>query len=383
LTTAHVALNAHLLSGAPGYRSAGIHTYIYNTLAHLLQAAPDLRLTALTGRAACTPDVPGLDVRRSAWDTSRPMARVAWEQLIAPIELASLRPDLLHGMAFATPLAWPGPSVVTVYDLSFVRYPASFRPVNRAYLRLITRIACRRARRVIAISESGKAGIGAAFGLDPARIDVAQPGVGEAFGPLLPDEVRAFREAQGLPERFILYLGTIEPRKNLETLLHAYARLPQRADGVGLVIVGGRGWLYERIFGLIERLGLAGQVTVPGYVAGETLPMWYNAATVFAYPSLYEGFGLPVIEAMACGTPVVASRSTSLPEAVGADGDEGGLLAPPADVEAWVGALSRLLDDAALREELGERGRARAARFTWQATAQKVVASYRRALQEG
>jgi glycosyltransferase involved in cell wall biosynthesis len=379
----HIALNAHLLSGAPGYRSAGIHTYIYNTLAHLPQAAPDLRLTALTGRAATTPDVPGLDVRRSAWDTSRPMARVAWEQLIAPFALAGLRPDLVHGMAFATPIAWPGPSVVTVYDLSFVRYPGGFRPANRIYLRLITRVACRRARRVIAISESGKAEIGAAFGLDPARIDVAQPGVGEAFGPLPPDEVRAFRAAQGLPERFILYLGTIEPRKNLETLLHAYAHLPQRADGVGLVIAGGRGWLYERVFGLIEQLGLAGQVITAGYVEGESLPMWYNAATVFAYPSLYEGFGLPVIEAVACGTPVVASHSTSLPEAVGPEEDRGGLLAPPTDVEAWVGALSRLLDDAALREELGERGRARAARFTWQATAQKVAASYRRALREG
>jgi glycosyltransferase involved in cell wall biosynthesis len=311
------------------------------------------------------------------------MARVAWEQLIAPFALAGLRPDLVHGMAFATPIAWPGPSVVTVYDLSFVRYPGGFRPANRIYLRLITRVACRRARRVIAISESGKAEIGAAFGLDPARIDVAQPGVGEAFGPLPPDEVRAFRAAQGLPERFILYLGTIEPRKNLETLLHAYAHLPQRADGVGLVIAGGRGWLYERVFGLIEQLGLAGQVITAGYVEGESLPMWYNAATVFAYPSLYEGFGLPVIEAVACGTPVVASHSTSLPEAVGPEEDRGGLLAPPTDVEAWVGALSRLLDDAALREELGERGRARAARFTWQATAQKVAASYRRALREG
>jgi glycosyltransferase involved in cell wall biosynthesis len=235
---------------------------------------------------------------------------------------------------------------------------------------------------VIAISHSGKEELAAAFGLDPARIDVAQPGVGEAFGPVPPDEVRAFRAERGLPERFILYLGTIEPRKNLEILLRAYARLPQRADGVGLVIAGGRGWLYERVFALIEQLGLADQVTVPGYVAGESLPMWYNAATVFAYPSLYEGFGLPVVEAMACGTPVVASDSTSLPEAVGADGAEGGLLVPPADVEAWVGALSRLLDDASLREELAERGQAQASRFTWQATAQRIAASYRRALEE-
>jgi glycosyltransferase involved in cell wall biosynthesis len=371
---AHVALNAHLLSGEASYRSAGIHGYLYNTLAHLPEVDPSLTYTVFVGRGQL-PDHTGWNVRRSRLPTQRPSVRILWEQVVAPLELARLQPDLLHGMAFALPLLWPAPSVVTIFDLSFLRYPDRLSAARRLYLRLMTRISARRAQRVLAISESGKAEIAMLFGVPAERIDVALPGVGAAFRPLPPAIVADFRRRNNLPERYILHVGTLEPRKNLNTLLRAYARLPQRGT-VKLVLVGGKGWQTGPMFALMEELNLEQDVLIPGYVAGDALPLWYNAAEVFAYPSVYEGFGMPLLEAMACGLPVVASNTTSLPEAVGSDG----LLLPPDDAEAWADTLSKLLDDESTRAELAARGQQRARSFSWVRTAQQTVATYHRVL---
>jgi glycosyltransferase involved in cell wall biosynthesis len=371
---AHIALNAHLLSGEASYRSAGIHGYLYNTLAHLPEVDPDLTYTVFVGKGQL-PDHSGWSVRRSRLPTQRPSVRIMWEQFIAPIELARLQPDLLHGMAFALPLVWPAPSVVTIFDLSFLRYPDRLSASRRLYLRFITRVSARRASRVIAISESSKAEIVTLFSVPAERIEVAVPGVGAAFRPLPPASVADFRRQNNLPEQFILHVGTLEPRKNLDTLLRAYARLPQRG-AVKLVLVGGMGWQTEPLFALIEKLGLERDVLMAGYVTTESLPLWYNAAKVFAYPSVYEGFGMPLLEAMACGLPVVASNTSSLPEAVGSDG----LLLPPDDAEAWADALSGLLNDESTRAELSARGRRRAQSFSWAHTAQQMVATYRHVL---
>ena len=278
-------------------------------------------------------------------------------------------------MAFALPLAWRGPAVVTIFDLSFLRYPERLSPGRRLYLRLVTRISGRRARRVIAISESGRAEIAALLSIPLERIDVARPGVGPDFSPYPPSVVTDFRARHGLPKRFILYLGTLEPRKNLDTLLRAYARLPQR-PAVKLVLAGAPGWDTAPLYSLVEALGLSDDVILPGYIPGNLLPMWYNAAELFVYPSVYEGFGIPLVEAMACGVPVVASDTTSLPEAVG----PAGALVPPADVEAWTATLSHLLDDSTARREMAIRGRQHAEQFTWMETARQTVAAYHRAL---
>jgi glycosyltransferase involved in cell wall biosynthesis len=372
---AHIALNAQLLSGEESYRSAGIHRYLLNTLINLPKVDPAFSYTVFMGKAAGLPDADRWTVRRSRLPTGSALGRIIWEQALAPLALARVRPDLLHGMAFALPLLWGGPSVVTIFDLSFLRYPARLSASRRLYLRLVTRFSARRARRVLAISQSGKAEIAALLAIPPEKIDVAVPGVESDFCPLPVRQVADFRLRYGLPGRFILYLGTLEPRKNLETLLRAYADLPQRGV-VKLLLVGGKGWQTEPIFALIERLGLADEVVIPGFVPRETLPLWYNASEVFVYPSVYEGFGLPLVEAMACGVPVVASNTTSLPEAVGQDG----LLLPPNDVGAWTDTLATLLDDASARADLAARGQQRARQFTWEQTARQTVASYRRAL---
>jgi glycosyltransferase involved in cell wall biosynthesis len=371
---AHIALNAQLLSGEESYRSAGIHRYLLNTLVNLPKVDPALSFTVFTGKARL-PDADRWTVRRSRLPTGSAAGRIVWEQALAPLALARVRPDLLHGMAFALPLLWGGPSVVTIFDLSFLRYPDRLSTSRRLYLRLITRFSAHRAHRVLAISQSGKAEIAALLGVPSGKIDVAVPGVEPDFCPLPVRQVADFRVRYGLPGRFILYLGTLEPRKNLEILLRAYADLPQRGV-VKLLLVGGKGWQTEPIFALIEQLGLADDVVTPGFVPRETLPLWYNASEVFVYPSVYEGFGLPLVEAMACGVPVVASNTTSLPEAVGQDG----LLLPPDDVGAWSSALAALLDDAPARADLAARGQRRARQFTWERTARQTVLSYHRAL---
>ncbi len=372
--TPHVALNAHLLSGEASYRSAGIHGYLFNTLAHLPDVAPEFAYTVLVGDGQ-PPDHPALALRRSRFPTAHPLARIAWEQLAAPFVLARLRPDLLHGMAFSLPVLWRGPSVVTIFDLSFLRYPERLSASRRLYLRAVTGASARRAQRVIAISEDGRAEISALLGVPPERIDVAYPGVDPAYTPHPPEEVAAFRQQHGLPDRFILYLGTLEPRKNLDTLLRAYARLPQRG-AVKLVLAGAKGWDTAPIFRLIDALALTADVVIPGFIAGDLLPMWYNAAEVFAYPSVYEGFGIPLVEAMACGAPVIASNAASLPEAVGS----AGVLVPPTDVEAWVGALARLLDDEPARRDLAARGLEQVRKFSWIDTARQTAVAYHRAL---
>jgi glycosyltransferase involved in cell wall biosynthesis len=372
---AHIALNAHLLSGEETYRSAGIHRYLLNTLIHLPKIDPALSYTVFTGKARL-PDANRWTVRRSRLPTGSAPGRIVWEQALAPLALARVQPDLLHGMAFALPLLWGGPSVVTIFDLSFLRYPERLSASRRLYLRLITRVSARRARRVLAISQSGRAEIAALLDVSSDKIDVAVPGVEPEFCPLPERQVADFRLRYGLPGRFILYLGTLEPRKNLDTLLRAYAGLPQRGV-VKLLLVGGKGWQTESIFALIERLGLTDDVMTPGFVPRETLPLWYNASEVFVYPSVYEGFGLPLVEAMACGVPVVASNTTSLPEAVGQDG----LLLPPDEVDAWGSTLATLLDDASTRADLAARGQQRARQFTWEQTARQTVSSYHRALE--
>jgi glycosyltransferase involved in cell wall biosynthesis len=371
---AHIALNAHLLSGAASYRTAGIHGYLFNTLSHLPGIDPDLTYTLFVGRGRL-PVSSKWAVRRSLLPTDNPAIRIAWEQVLAPFELARVQPDLVHGMAFAVPLLWRGPSVVTIFDLSFLRYPQRLSVGRRHYLRAVTNLSARRACRVIAISESGRSEICALLGISPDKVDVALPGVTQDFCPLPAGQVSSFRSKHHLPERFVLYLGTIEPRKNLDTLLRAYAQLPERKE-VKLILAGGKGWQSERVDALIDELDLARDVITTGYVSNDKLPLWYNASEVFVYPSVYEGFGMPVLEAMACGRPTVASNSSSLPEVVGPSG----ILVPPTDIAAWGDALSILLTDPALRADLSARGKERARQFTWENTARATVDAYHKAL---
>lgn len=370
----HIGLNAHLLSSQASYRSAGIHGYIYNTLAHLAAAAPeDWRLTVMTG-AANRAQFPGLTVRRASMDTESPLRRILWEQMMQPWQMGDF--DLYHALAFVAPVWLNTPMVVTVYDLSFLHYPQVLTPMRRLYLRLFTRLTCRRARRVIAISHSTARDVVESLGIPADKVDVAAPGYNpDTFRPLPPQDIAAFRHKKNLPERFLLFVGTLEPRKNLPTLLQAYARLPESVR-VPLLLGGGKGWQYEDIFATIERLNLSDSVHWLDYLAAEELPLWYNSAEVFVFPSVFEGFGLPVLEAMACGTPVIVANTSSLPEVAGS----AGFAISPHDVEAWADALHTALTDSDWRAQARQQGFAEARRYSWQSTAEETVRSYTCAL---
>lgn len=376
----HVGLNAHLLSLGRNYRAAGINWYIYSLLRHLPWVAGHYRYTAFLSERRFSPEPP-LAVSLSCLPTVRAPVRIFWEQAIQPMALRRARVDLLHAMAFVSPLLLPCPAVVTVYDLSFLRFPESFRPLNRLYLRLFTGLSVRRARRVIAISESTRQDVIRLLGKSGDQVDVVYCGVDERFHPRDPAVVAAFRREKRLPERFILFLGTLEPRKNIVSLLEAYARLVASDGGSwpALVVAGAKGWFYEETFAAVERLGLAERAIFPGYVPEAEKPLWYNAAELFAYPSLFEGFGLPPLEAMACGTPVIVFDTSSLPEVVG----HAGVKVPPGDVAALAEAMGALLHDPQARADWRERGLAQAARFSWHAAARQTIRVYERALNMG
>ncbi len=370
----HIGLNAHLLSGRAGYRSAGIHGYIYNTLAHLGAVVPESwRLTALAGTQTQA-QFPNMALRHARFNTESPLRRIFWEQVIQPGQLGEF--DLYHALAFVAPVWLTVPMVVTVYDLSFIHYPQVLSPTRRLYLRLFTRLTCQRARRVIAISESTARDVVTTLGIPAGKVDVAAPGYDpNVYKPLNADIIAAFRQQKNLPERFLFFMGTLEPRKNLVTLLEAYARLPN-SERIPLLLGGGKGWLYDEIFATIERHQLSDQVRWLGYLPAEELPLWYNSAEVFVLPSVFEGFGLPVLEAMACGTPVIVSNASSLPEVVG----DAGLVVAPHDIEAWAAALQTAIRSAEWRARARQQGQHEVQRYSWQSTAQQTFRSYTCAL---
>lgn len=371
-----VGINAHLLTKETGYRRAGIHQYIYQVLRHLPDTldTPDYIVFTQYTDAALRQQRQ-MQLHASKWPLENRIARILWEQTIWPLWSMRHRLDLLHSMAFVTPLLTSVPTVVTVYDLSFVHYPDRFPFLQRVYLTTQTRQSCQRAQRVITISESSREDVHRFYGIPLSRIDAVVPGVEAHYRPLPAAEVDAFRQRQGLPDRFILHVGTLQPRKNIPTLIEAMALL---SDEIPLILVGGKGWLYDEIFARITQLGLQKRVHFAGYVPDDDLPLWYNAAALLVFPSVYEGFGLPVVEAMACGTPVVAAHTSSIPEAAG----DAGILFAPHDVKQLAQGITAVLTDLDLAAVMRTKGLQQARRFSWKRAGQETAAVYQRALRE-
>jgi glycosyltransferase involved in cell wall biosynthesis len=373
----HIAINAHLLAHTRSFRRAGVSNYVEALLTHLGQIDRESRYSVYTTRglgAGALGLPPNFRVRPSLLPTINPRVRIPWEQLVAPALMRLGGADVYHGVLNVMPLASPVPSVVTIHDLSPFLFPQTFRRVNRIYTRWAIRVACRRAAYILAVSEFTKQEIVRWMRVPPERVVVTYDAADDRFAPPDPAEVEAFRAAKGLPAKFVLFLGTLEPRKNLTLLLDAYAMVARSIDAP-LLIAGSRGWLYEPVLARAEQLGLGDRLRFIGYVDQAEQHLWYAAATAFAFPSLYEGFGMPPLEAMACGTPVVVSRSSSLPEVVG----DAGLVVSPSDPEELADALHRVISDAALRDDLRARGLAQARRFSWRETAERTLEVYRRA----
>ena len=370
-----IGINAHLLTGRQGYRRAGIHNYISQLLRHLALADGAFEYTVYCNSCQALNGT-GLKVVSTRWPAERPVGRILWEQLAWPLSIWRRRLDLVHSLAFVTPYANTTPSVVTVYDLSFIHYPEQFPRLRQAYLAGQTRRSCRSARRVVTISESGRQDVHQLFGVPLQRIDVVSPGVDQVYCPGPVNEAAAFRERKKLPEQYVLHVGTLQPRKNIPLLIEAYADL-QRAD-VTLVLAGGKGWFYDEIYDRVRVLGLEERVIFPGYVPDTELPLWYNAAAVLVFPSHYEGFGMPILEAMACGTPVVAARTSAIPEVTG----DAALLFDPLDKAALSERLATVLDEPEQAATMRERGLSQALGFSWQRAALEMLEVYRKALAE-
>jgi len=368
-----IALNALLLSREASFRSGGISRVIHGLLRELARAPRGHRYDVFVPQSPPSmPDAGAVTFHLTGEATARPPARIAWEQSAQSVRLAALKPDLVHGLAYALPLAWYGPAVVTVYDLSFLRFPETMRRASRLYLAAITRLSSRRARRVVTISECSKRDIVRLLGVPADRVDVAYPAVDERYQPLPLETVAAFRQAKSLPETFVFSVGTLEPRKNVHGLLSAYAQLDTPRPP--LYIAGGAGWRYTPIYDLVQRLRLERDVRFLGFVPEGELPLWYACARLFIFPSLFEGFGLPVLEAMASGTPVIASNAASLPEV----GGKAVSLVPPNDAARLAREMQTLLASPAQRTAMRAAGRIQASRFTWAAMADQTVQCYNR-----
>ena len=283
--------------------------------------------------------------------------------------------DIFHATEHLLPRLRRIRTVFTLHDLIFRFDPASHLPLNRIYLNLMMPRFLRAADAVVAVSECSKRDAMRLYDTPAEKIHVIPEGVDARFKPHTSWQVEQVRAKYQLPEQFVLCVGTIEPRKNLPILFEALAsRREQGLEIWPLVIAGKPGWLYEPILHRVTELGLQDLVRFTGFFPDDDLPALCSAATLLAMPSRYEGFGLPVLEAMACGTPVVCSNTSSLPEVAG----DAALLVPPDDVRGWGEAIARVLTDDALRAQMRERGLAQAARFTWEQAARQTADLYRR-----
>jgi len=304
-----------------------------------------------------------------------------WTHLRLSAEMAVRPPAVLFVPAHVLPLIHPRRSVVTVHDLGYLAYPEAHKPGDRRYLDWSTRWNARRATTVIADSAATKADLIRAYGVDGRKIQVIHLGRDETLVPVRDAQILAeVRVRHGIAAHYMLYVGTLQPRKNLARLIEAFARAAAAPAfaGLQLVLAGKKGWLYDDLFAQVERMGLTGRVLFPGYVEDADLPALLSGALAFVFPSLYEGFGIPVLEAGACGVPVITSNTSSLPEVAGdpsaGSGEAAALLVDPHDVDAIAEAMNRLVTDEALRAELSRRGLANVQRFSWEKCARETLA---------
>jgi glycosyltransferase involved in cell wall biosynthesis len=386
------------------WQGAGIGRYTRELVRAVVGEGGNFRYTLFYAAGGLAPDSPYLaELRRMC--AEHPTMRAApipltprrltqlWQRLRLPlpVEIFTGPLDLLHAPDFVLPPT-RARTLLTIHDLAFLRHPECFVPSMVRYLSAAVPRGLRRANSILADSEATRQDLASLLAIDPGRVTVVYPGVSPRFRPLPPEETEPVRRRLGLPDRFILFVSTLEPRKNVVRLVEAFASLEPRglrleasatsqAPSLHLVLAGRRGWLYDDIFAAIGRLNLGERVRVLDFVDDNDLPALYNLACVFAYPSLYEGFGMPALEAMACGTPVVTADNSSLPEVVGAQPPDteraAAVLVAADDVDSIAAGLARAAADEALRGRLRAAGLARARQFTWQQAARRTLACYR------
>ncbi len=360
----------------------GTEAYSLHLIRAMLSAAPQHRFRLYADRALAEFGASNATPRVMPFPRLWTHARLAAEMLLHP-------PEVLFVPAHVVPLIHPR-TVVTVHDLGYLYFPQAHPTFSRMYLDLSTRWSARVAAHVIADSQATRDDLVCRYGMSPDKITVAYPGRDESLRRVDdPSSLEVTRQRYSITGEYLLHIGTLQPRKNLVRLVQAFSNLkPQtpalatsasagasvsnpksQISNLQLVLAGSQGWLYDEILAEVKRLGLEGRVVLPGRVADEDKAALLSGAMALVHPSLYEGFGFPVVEAMQCGTPVICSSTSSLPEVAG----DAALLVDPLDVDALAQAMARLLGDADLRRTLVERGYAQAQKFSWQDCAGRVL----------
>jgi len=369
----HIAIDAHSV----GAQLAGNESYITNLIEALAEIDSINQYTLYVTRPDSAKRFahrwPNFRLRTTLPHT--PLVRVP---LTLSAELRRHPVDVLH-VQFTAPPFCPCPVVASIHDLSFEHLPETFKRRSRIQLRLTVRQTARRAAKILTLSEHGRNDIIKTYGVEPERISVTPLAAPAHFAPVTDStELTRVRENYGISGAYILCVGSIQPRKNLPRLIAAYASLRSarpEAKLPQLVIVGKKAWLYDETLRAVAEHGVKDDIRVTGYVPESDLPALYSGALCFVYPSYFEGFGLPVVEAMQCGTPVITGNRTSLPEVVG----DAGLLVDPFDEEQLAAAMGRLIDDSDLASELRVKGLQRARKFSWHQTARLTLKAYEQA----
>lgn len=367
-----VGFDATTLTG----RISGVGYYTARLMESLADGAGEgvvRRLVVLSNRPVPVEETDRVQV----YGRRRFAVRSVWMQLVLPRILRDVKPDLVHFTNYLAPLAGGVPYLVSFHDMSLSLLPQFHTLKKRVLTSSLIPAVARGARMILTPSESTRRDVVRLLRVDPGRVRVIPYAAASSFRPvpLDPDRLEA---RHGIRTPYFLYVGTLEPRKNLARALRAFASVADALPGCRFVIVGQRGWRYDEVLREAAHPALRGRVDFLGYVAEERLPELYAHALALVYPSLYEGFGLPVVESMACGTPVLTSRSSSLAEI----GEGAALLADPADEKGLADALLSLATDEGLRERLRALGLERARAFSWERTGRETVEAYREVYDE-
>lgn len=306
---------------------------------------------------------------------SNPLTRLFREHVLMPIFYKKEKLDLIHNTKSAISLFKPCKTVVTIHDIIPLTNPETETFMAKSYWKIQIPVAAKRADKIITISEYARKEISGYFKLEEKSIAVVPNCYEDRFRPISDaEELEQIRSKYSLPSNYILYVGTIQPRKNLNLLIKSFFSLKKSGKiSQKLVIAGRKGWLSSSLFDLIKELGIEGEVIFTGFVPDEELPYIYNMADIFVYLSLFEGFGIPPLEAMACGIPVVCSNTTSLPEVVG----DAGMLVNPMDQNAVEEAILKVLENPELRIDMREKGLIQAKKFSWERTAGETLKVYK------
>jgi len=360
-----------------GHTRVGMGVYVRGLISHLGEIDRENEYFIIVHKHKNADFVP-VQENFAVWETSisyeNHFTRDLWEQAYLPLKLHKAKIDVYHGLNYVLPILGDTGMVLTAYDMISFATPEWYKPISRFRVQRLLKMSAKRAHKIITGSENSKRDIIKILGVPEEKVRVIYIGIDDVYRPINDKrKLDSVKARYNITDRFILHVGSLSPRKNIPRLIDAYSRLPAEIlEEYQLVIVGKRSWKADEIFAKVKQLKLEDKVVFTGFVEDSDLPLLMNRAALLAFPSLYEGFGIPPLEAMACGTPVVASNTSSIPEVVG----DAALLFDPYNVEEMTVAMHRALTDEQLRSDLRQKGFERIRHFSWEKAARETLAVY-------